>query len=118
MSRDISQVRNRLFILGGLGVALIIAIFLSPFASQNPDGLDRVSGDLKFDTKEAKNKPAEKLPFYAVFDGYALRDVPEQVATPLAGLVGTLATFGLAWGIGKLAVRGKSESKDSSQPES
>ena len=38
--------------------------------------------------------------------------MPEAIATPLAGLAGTLATFGLAWGIGKLAVRGS----DSSTP--
>ena len=48
---------------------------------------------------------AQRLPFYQVFDEYALRGVPEQVATPIAGLVGTLVAFGLAWGIGKLVVR-------------
>jgi cobalt/nickel transport protein len=115
MSQNAPQTRNRLFIAGGLGVALLIAVFLSPFASKNPDGLDRVSEDLKFGTKEAKEKPAHKLPFYAVFNEYALRGVPESVATPLAGLLGTLATFGLAFGIGKLAVRGSSNSEDSSQ---
>jgi cobalt/nickel transport protein len=115
MSSHLSRNRNRVFILGGLGIALMIAVFLSPFASTNPDGLDRVSGDLKFDTKESQNKPAHKLPFYAMFDEYALRGVPKQLATPLAGLAGTLLTFGLAWGIGKLAVRGSSRSDETSQ---
>jgi cobalt/nickel transport protein len=107
MSRNISE-RNRAFVIAGLGVALLIAIFLSPFASQDPDGLDRVAQDLKFDKHAAEEAPAQKLPFYAVFEEYALRGVPEAVATPLAGLVGTLVTFGLAWGIGKLVVRGSS----------
>jgi cobalt/nickel transport protein len=115
MRKNIHQTRNRVFIVSGLGVALLIAVFLSPFASKNPDGLDRVSEDLKLITKEAKEKPAQKLPFYAVFDAYALRGVPESVATPLAGLLGTLATFGLAVGIGKLTVRGSSNSEDSAQ---
>jgi cobalt/nickel transport protein len=115
MSHNAPQNRNRLFIAGGLGIALIIAVFLSPFASKNPDGLDRVSQDLKFGTKEAKEKPAHKLPFYALFNEYALRGVPESVATPFAGLLGTLATFGLAVGIGKLTVRGSSNSEDSAQ---
>jgi cobalt/nickel transport protein len=115
MRKNIHQTRNRVFIVSGLGIALLIAVFLSPFASKNPDGLDRVSADLKFDTKEAKEKPAHKLPFHAVFDEYALRGVPESVATPLAGLLGTLATFGLAFGIGKLVIRGSSDSEDSSQ---
>jgi cobalt/nickel transport protein len=102
-----TRVSNRWFLFFSLGVALAIAVFASPFASQHPDGLDRVAQDLKFDTKEAANKPAEKLPFYAIFDEYALRGVPEQVATPLAGLAGTLATFALTWGIGKVVIQSK-----------
>jgi cobalt/nickel transport protein len=105
MSSRLYQQRNRAFIVTGLGLALLIAIVLSPFASKNPDGLDRVSKDLKFGEKELKDKPAQKLPFHAIFDEYAVRGVPEQIATPLAGLAGTLVTFGLAWGAGKLLVR-------------
>lgn len=120
MSNNLSRDRNRTFVIAGLGVALLIAIFVSPFASKNPDGLDRVSHDLKFDQKEAENKPAQKLPFFAIFDEYALRGVPETIATPIAGLIGTLVTFSLAWGIGKIAVRGSdssaSESDDLDQP--
>jgi len=112
MSNNLSRDRNRAFVFTGLGVALLIAIFLSPFASKDPDGLDRVSQDLKFDNKASEQSPAKQLPFHAIFDEYALRGVPEAIATPLAGLAGTLATFGLAWGIGKLAVRGS----DSSTP--
>lgn len=106
MSNNLSRDRNRAFIITGLGIALLIAVFISPFASQDPDGLDRVSQDLKFEDRAVEDAPAKKLPFYAVFEEYALRGVPEAIATPLAGLVGTLATFGLAWGIGKLVVRG------------
>ncbi len=97
--------RNRLFVLTGLGIAVVIAVFLSPFASSDPDGLERVSQDLQFDHQAIEEAPAQKLPFYKVFEEYALRGVPERIATPLAGLVGILATFGLAWGIGKLVVR-------------
>ncbi|MBR8832258.1 MAG: hypothetical protein N5P05_003510 [Chroococcopsis gigantea SAG 12.99] len=106
---------NRIFILSGLGAALAVAVFLSPFASTNPDGLDRVSQDLKFHHKEAEKPLATKLPFAHIFDGYALRGVPEGVATPLAGLLGTLATFGIAWGIGKMAT-GKSKNTDPQDP--
>jgi cobalt/nickel transport protein len=112
MSDNLNSKRNKTFILSGLGIALLIGVFLSPFASQDPDGLDRVSQDLKFEDKAAENPPAHKLPFYTIFDEYALRGVPEQIATPLAGLVGTLATFGLAWGVGKLAVRKSSVAED------
>jgi len=105
MSNTSSQARNRAFIIAGLGVSLLIAVLLSPFASQNPDGLDRVSQDLKFDTKATEETPAKKLPFYQVFDEYAARGVPEAIATPIAGIVGTLVTFSLAWGVGKLVIR-------------
>lgn len=114
MSDNIKRSRNSAFVIAGLGVALLIAIFISPFASQNPDGLDRVAQDLKFEDKAIEDAPARKLPFFAVFDEYAVRGVPESVATPLAGLVGTLATFGLAWGMGKLLVRKSASSSDSS----
>jgi cobalt/nickel transport protein len=91
----------------GLGIALLVAIFLSPFASSNPDGLDRVSQDHKFVNKALKDTPAKKLPFYHLFNEYTLRGTPKPLATPLAGLAGTLVTFGLAWGVGKLVVRGQ-----------
>ncbi|MGK7886434.1 MAG: PDGLE domain-containing protein [Crocosphaera sp.] len=97
--------RNRSFMLTAMGIALIVAVFVSPFASSNPDGLDRVSQDLKFEDKAIEDAPAQKLPFYAVFEEYALRGVPEILATPLAGLAGTVVTFGIAWGAGKLLVR-------------
>jgi cobalt/nickel transport protein len=60
------------------------------------------------------------VPFAQIFDEYAVKGVPESVATPLAGLVGTLATFGLAWGIGKLVVRGSGSSStdDQASPDS
>lgn len=110
MSSNNVRSRNFAFTIAGLGVALLIAIFLSPFASPDPDGLDRVSQDLKFEDKAVEDAPARQLPFAAVFDEYALKGVPEAVATPIAGLVGTLAAFGLAWGIGKIAVRGSDSS--------
>ena len=114
MNNNPSRDRSRAVVVAGLGVSLLIAVVLSPFASQQPDGLDRVSQDLKFDTKAAPEQTAHKLPFHALFDEYALRGVPERIATPLAGLVGTLATFGLAYGIGKLAARNSAPRNDAS----
>jgi cobalt/nickel transport protein len=39
--------------------------------------------------------------------------VPQPIATPLAGLIGTLVVFGLSWGLGKVLVK-----KSDSPPES
>ncbi len=96
--------RNSQFFLIGLVCSLIVAVFLSPFASPDPDGLDRVAEDLQFSKKEDPNALGSQLPSARIFDGYALKGVPEGVATPLAGFLGTLATFGIAWGIGKLVI--------------
>ncbi|NJL21066.1 MAG: cobalt transport protein [Leptolyngbyaceae cyanobacterium SM1_3_5] len=101
-----SRSRNQAFFAIGLGAALFIGIFISPFASGNPDGLDRVAGDLEFDDRAVEEPAAHRLPFFSIFEEYAVRGVPEAVATPLAGLVGTLATFAIAWGAGKLLVKG------------
>lgn len=113
MSHSSSQ-RNKTFVITGLGVALLVAIFLSPFASSNPDGLDRASQDHGFDKNAQKETLARKLPFYSIFDEYVVRGVPQGIATPLAGLVGTLVTFGLAWGAGKLLVKGSHDSSSTS----
>ncbi len=97
----------------GLTLSLGIAVFLSPFASKDPDGLDRVSQDLKFEEKAVEESPSKQLPFSQIFDEYSLKAIPkenEKLSTALAGVTGTLVVFGLAWGIGKLAVR-KTEPK-------
>jgi cobalt/nickel transport protein len=98
------------FVLLGLAAALLIAVFLSPFASSNPDGLDRVSQDHGFNQKAQADPIAKRLPFFAVFEEYAVRGVPKGIATPLAGLFGTLVTFGIAWSAGKLLVKGEGNS--------
>jgi cobalt/nickel transport protein len=92
-------------VISGLGIALLIAVLLSPFASSDPDGLDRVSQDQGFEQKAAEKPISHQLPFYQVFEEYQLRGVPEQISTPAAGLIGTLVTFGLAWGAGKILIR-------------
>lgn len=100
--------KNRIFVFIGLALALSIAAFLSPFASKDPDGLDRVSKDLKFAEKATSESPTKRLPFSQIFDEYSVKAIPkenEKLSTAIAGVTGTLLVFGLAWGIGKLTVR-------------
>lgn len=110
-----SSQNNRWFILTGLGFALVVAALLSPLASQHPDGLDRVSQDLKFDNR-ASESHASRLPFGSVFNEYAVKGVPSAIATPLAGIVGTLATFGLIWGMGKVLFPDRPSDSPSNAP--
>jgi cobalt/nickel transport protein len=106
---------NQIIIFAGLGFALLIAIILSPFASKDPDGLDRVAQDLKFDHKAIENPPAQQLPFAQIFDEYSFKAIKDQkLATSVAGLIGTVVTFGMAYGLGKLATKTKTSE---SQPQ-
>jgi cobalt/nickel transport protein len=92
----------------GLGVSLLLAIFLSPFASSSPDGLERVA-----EMKGFKEKgEAWKFWKHAPLPDYALPWIKnEKVSTALSGLLGTLAIFLIALGAGKLLRRspGKKE---------
>src|SRR3954447_18751649 len=76
----------------GLGIALAVGVFLAPFASEHPDGLEYVGeklGFLKGDVPALLPVPIPdyQLPLFGA--GHV------QVACALAGLVGTLAVFGV-----------------------
>ena len=83
---------SKLWWVVGLLIALLVALF-SPLASAHPDGLERVAEDQGF-IDRAEDAPYEVVPDYT-FPGIA----SESGATILAGLVGTLAVFGLASGL-------------------
>jgi len=82
----------------GLLIALAVTL-ISPLASAWPDGLERVAEDKGF-IEDAQDAPYEVIPDY-VFPGIG----NEAVATILAGIVGTLVVFGLAYGLGALLKR-------------
>jgi cobalt/nickel transport system permease protein len=81
--------------LGGLGVALAVAVFLAPFASEYDDGLEWVGGKLGF-LKEGKPVLSAPIPDYQLAPPGAHH---VKVATAVAGAVGTLVVFGVAWGL-------------------
>ena len=84
------DLRWRHVAVAGLCVALIVAFFLSPLASAAPDGLEHVAGDLA-DAEVATPLPTP-MPDYLVpgLGGIWL-------ATSLAGVLGSLVVFALAW---------------------
>jgi cobalt/nickel transport protein len=92
----------RMFLAGGLLVAVGLALLVSGFASSSPDGLEKVAEDKGFlDT--AKD--------HLLADGpladYAVKGVGnERLSTGLSGLIGVLITFGVGWGLFAL-VRGR-----------
>ncbi len=82
-------------VAAGVGLALLITLF-SPFASSDPDGLERVAEDKGF-IEEADGPTFEIIPDYAV-PGVE----NERVATIMSGVIGVLivAAIGLAAGYG------------------
>ncbi len=109
MTFDPSPSKSLPLLLTGLGISLFIGTILSSFASSHPDGLERVAEDLKFDHHAT---PPQALPGSEWLADYELKQVPPTLATPLAGGIGTLATFGIMWGIGQgLKIRAAKSTK-------
>jgi cobalt/nickel transport protein len=86
-------------VLLGLGIALLLVLILSPFSSPSPDGLERVAETKGF----AGQGESWKFWKYAPLTDYAIPGVKnEKASTALSGLIGTLAIFFIAFGLGKL----------------
>jgi cobalt/nickel transport protein len=85
-------------------LAALLVAFLSPLASSSPDGLEKVAEDKGF-IEEAAESPYELMADY-LFPGVE----NEAVATILSGIIGTLAIFGLVYGVSRL-LRVKQETR-------
>ena len=83
--------------LVALGICLFVAV-LSPFASSAPDGLERVAENKGF-LEMAGDSPFQIIADY-IFPGVQ----NEALATILAGIIGTLLLFGIAYGVAWLIV--------------
>ena len=88
--------KTRIFVILALAVAVGLATAVSPFASANPDGLEKVAEKKAFldEGRLAGIQEDSPTPDYA-FPGVE----NERVATGLAGFVGTLAVFALGYGL-------------------
>jgi cobalt/nickel transport system permease protein len=79
---------TKLFLLAGLLIVVALAVVVSPFASDEPDGLEKVAAEEGFDDAADEHDFADG-PF-------------SDLSAGAAGLVGVLLTFGA--GIGVFAV--------------
>ena len=95
---------NTGFIVVALGICLVIAFFLSPFASSSPDGLEKAAEKLGF------LHLGEVLAWgHSLMPDYTIPLLGERpISGMAAGLVGTLVLFGLGWGVGAVLKRRKS----------
>jgi hypothetical protein len=101
----------RIFLLGGLLVAIGLATLVSGFASGSPDGLNKVAEDHGF-AATAKEHLFENGPLA----GYAVKGVnSDRLSTALAGLIGVLVTFGVGLALFAL-LRAMRPDRDRSEP--
>ena len=83
------------FIGLGLAVALVLTFFVSPFASSQPDGLEKVAGDKGFlETAEDSAVAGSPLADYST-DGIG----NERLSTGIAGIIGVTVTFAVGSGL-------------------
>src|SRR5450759_2729164 len=89
-----------------LGVALVIvillAVFISPWASSSPDGLEKVAEEKGFSNKTETDKPAWE---HSPMKDYAIPGIKsENTSTGIVGLIGVVITLGLMLAVAMLAV--------------
>jgi cobalt/nickel transport system permease protein len=81
----------RLFLLAGLLVGLGLALFASPFASSQPDGLEKVAAEEGFGDAGENHDLAD-----GPLSDYGVEGVDDaRVGTAMAGVIGMLVTFGV-----------------------
>ena len=87
--------RTRTFVIGGTLVALVFAAVLSQLAAPDPDGLERVAEDTGFIDSATEHSLAD-----SIFADYATSGISnETLSLAIAGIVGTLVTLAVAFGI-------------------
>lgn len=94
--------RRTAFILCAVGVALALATIASPWASSDPDGLEKVAEQQQFLDRARtagvqQQAPAPDYAFPGVHDA--------STATAAAGFAGTLLVLAAGTGVGMLVVR-------------
>ncbi|HEY0696306.1 MAG TPA: PDGLE domain-containing protein [Micromonospora sp.] len=100
--------RNRVFLVAGLRVALLLAGVVSNFASAHPDGLDAtLRQGCTFDAEDnitGGSCPAQQARDHELADGpladYGIRGVDNPyLSTGLSGVIGVLLTFAIGGGL-------------------
>ena len=89
-----SKMKLAVFIGAGLAVAVLLAFFVSPQASSEPDGLNKVAIDEGFAADEEAHSLED-----GPLAGYGVEGVDDdRLSTGLAGVIGVAVTFTIAGG--------------------
>jgi len=103
--------RSKSILVYGILVVLGIAIFIVPFASPWPDGLEKVATSLGFEHK-AISQPLLTSPM----SDYQIHGMASlTLATILSGVIGAIVVFGLSYVLARILVP-KSSQHDKDHP--
>lgn len=80
----------RIFVAAGLMLAVALGLFVSPFASSEPDGLERVAIDEGFDGAAEDSATAD-----SPLADYSLDGDDDAASGAVSGVIGILVTFGI-----------------------
>ena len=90
--------KNTWFIVVALFVCLLIGFLLSPFASSSPDGLESAAKKFGF-----LHLGEVSVWAHSLMPDYSIPLLGEtKLSGMVAGVIGTLALFGLGWGMGAI----------------
>jgi cobalt/nickel transport protein len=82
-------------VIAGLALSLVLAGGASYYASSNPDGLEKVAGDVGF-LDSAKESVVEDSPLA----GYGVAGIEnERISGGLAGVIGVASTAAISFGL-------------------
>jgi hypothetical protein len=94
-------------VVAGFVVALVLAFFVSPHASGEPDGLNKVANDKGIATKQRPHA-LDGTPTA----GYAVKGIDDdRLATGVAGVVGVVVVFVAGLGLFAIVRRPKRPSR-------
>ena len=87
--------RQKTFLITGFIASLFLAGIVSFYASSNPDGLEKVAGDIGFIDTAKENTNSE-----GILADYGVKGVDNQrLSTGAAGVVGVVATAAISTGL-------------------
>ena len=103
MKKNLKENKGLWIFLGVmLVVAILLGVFVAPWASSSPDGLEKVAEDKGFTKKTEEQKPTWN---HSPMKDYSFPGVKgEKASTGISGLVGVLITLAAATAVGLLAL--------------
>ena len=87
--------KQKTFLIAGFIASLFLAGVVSFYASSNPDGLEKVAGDIGFSETAKENTNSD-----GILADYGVKGIDNpRLSTGAAGVVGVVATAAISTGL-------------------